>query len=282
MRVLVPDLPAFRDLTVPAAELLPCSPRLPIVPADGAVLWSSSSDFQQKLLHSGIRWALTLSSGTDHLQVPSGVTLYNAPDLHARTVATHVLAGMLHAVRGYHLFRDAAKNGQWLTPPPPLGTLEGARVLIWGHGHIGRELERLLQPFGATVYGITSKTEPDLLEYRLEQADWVVVLLPLNLQTDQLIDAKVFSKMKRGAWLVCAGRGKTLCMPDLLHALDHGLAGALLDVTDPEPLPAEHPLWMHPRVILTPHVASQTADLVERAARYTRNFLLELSQGQLD
>lgn len=294
MRVLVPDLPAFRALGpagkyfVPGAELAFYSEGdVPAGEAQGVVLWKANAETRAAVLQTPrLEWALTLSSGTDHLrgQVPHGVRLFNAATLHERSVALHVVAGLLSAVRGFHRFRDAQARGEWVgtsTPNPDLGTLEGQKVVLWGYGHIGRQVERMLHPFGASVYHLTSRTEPDLVDYRLSEADWVVMLMPSTAKTRGILNAERLATLKRGVWISNQGRGDLIVTADLLDALDSGqVGGAVLDVTDPEPLPAEHGLWQRPNVILTPHTAGVTADLLERSAAFTRSFVLDRLQGR--
>ncbi|MVN88118.1 hydroxyacid dehydrogenase [Deinococcus sp. HMF7620] len=295
MRVLVPDLPDFRALAahdeggVPGVDLaFYTRTEVPEGAADGAVLWLTGPDTRARLLAvPGLAWALTLTAGIEHVQgqLPEGVTLYNASRLHSRAVAVHALAGVLAASRGLHLFRDAQARREWAPPPSPgqsgLATLDGARVVLWGHGHIGRELEALLTPHGAEVSGIRSGTSEAERDELLSQADWVVLLLPQTPETKGLVNADVLARLNPGAWLCNVGRGGLVVAADLVAALEAGhLGGAVLDVTDPEPLPADHPLWTLPNVILTPHIASTTADLVARGAALTRDFLIDLQQGR--
>ena len=203
-----------------------------------------------------------------------------APFLLTRAVLPHMLA----AGRGLHRFRDAQRAGEWRRtsiPESGLSTLDGQKVVIWGYGHIGRLVEELLTPFGARVYGLTSRTEPDLVDYRLAEADWVVLLLPSTERTRGIVDAERLAALKPGVWLSNQGRGNLIVTGDLLAALDSGqVGGAVLDVTDPEPLPAGHPLWGRENVVITPHIASSTSDLPERGAAYARSFVLDLLQGR--
>ncbi len=252
------------------------------------VLWLASGATRDQLVQvPGLKWVLTLTAGIDHVvgQLPPGVALYNANRLHDRAVAEHVVAGMLAAGRRLHHFRDAQHRAEWASPRLPsesgLRTLDGQNVVIWGYGHIGKLVERMLQPFGAKVFGITSKTEPDLAHYRLAEADWVVLLLPSTEQTRGIVNAELLGSLKKGVWLSNQGRGNLIVKGDLLSVLQSGqVGGAVLDVTDPEPLPAGDPLWAQPNVIITPHIASSTTDLVARGAALTRDFLLNLIQGR--
>ncbi|WP_221088282.1 D-2-hydroxyacid dehydrogenase [Deinococcus aquaedulcis] len=294
MRVLVPDVPEFRALaahdegSVPGVTFAFYSrTEVPAGPADGAVVWLVGPEQRRQLLATpGLKWVLTLTAGIEHVQgyLPGGVTLYNASRLHDRAVAVHVLAGMLAASRGLHLFRDAQARHQWASPALPqtarLTTLEGQRVVLWGHGHIGRQLEALLSPHGAHVSGIRSGTSATERAELLAAADWVVLLLPGTEETRGIVNAQTLAALKPGAWLCNVGRGPLIVTDDLVGALQSGhLGGAVLDVTDPEPLPADHVLWTMPNVMLTPHIASTTDDLVARGAELARNFLIDLQQG---
>ncbi|WP_102126149.1 NAD(P)-dependent oxidoreductase [Deinococcus planocerae] len=284
MRVLVPDLSEFRELRVEGVELGFFSrDEAPPGNADGLVLWFASPGLRRELLgRPGLRWVLTLTAGIEHVtrELPPGVTLYNAHRLHDRAVAVHTAAGMLTAARGLHRFRDAQRAGRWETTMD-LGTLDGKQVVIWGYGHIGKILEELLTPFGARVTGIRSRTPEDERDAALSEADWVVLLLPSTPETKGIVNAEVLARLGPGAWISNQGRGNLIDTDALLAALTSGhLGGAVLDVTDPEPLPEGHPLWAQENVIITPHIASTTADLVARGAEYTRAFLSEMTAGR--
>ncbi|UBV41750.1 hydroxyacid dehydrogenase [Deinococcus taeanensis] len=294
MRVLLPDLPEFRALSehdeggVPGVTFDHYSrTHVPDGPADGVVLWLVGGDTRTRLLRTpGLKWVLTLTAGIEHVQghLPPEVALFNASRLHDRAVAVHALSGMLAAARGLHRFRDAQARAHWDAPALPghsaLTTLDDRHVVLWGYGHIGRHLEDLLRPLGAHVHGIRSATPSAERDELLAQADWVVLLLPSTPDTRGIVGAPVLAHLKRGAWLVNVGRGNLIDTGALVDALTDGhLGGAVLDVTDPEPLPGPHPLWHLPNVILTPHVASTTTDLVPRGAQLTRDFLIDLQQG---
>lgn len=287
MNIIVPDHPAFKTLEKHGADLLPYSPGddQTFEHADGVLfLLDTPAKQRRRLLQTpGLAWVLTLTSGVNHLlpDLPAGVRLFNANPLHAHAVAVHVMAGLLGAARAMHLYRDQQREGRWARQPQQMHTLEGQTVALWGSGHIGQELEKMLQPFGAEVLTVTSRTEEIIWRGVRAEADHLVIMLPSTPQTRGSINADFLQAMKPGAWLHNIGRGDLVVTADMLAALNSGhLGGAVLDVTNPEPLPQEHPLWSMENVILTPHVGSATADLEQRAADYAGAVIQALLQGK--
>jgi phosphoglycerate dehydrogenase-like enzyme len=170
---------------------------------------------------------------------------------------------------GYAGELDPSTAESRFEPPPrwgyaELGTLDGRVLGIFGFGSIGRETARKAIPFGMTVLavrrtaaGVASEgVETVTLEEMVGRSDHVVIAASATPATFHAFDARVFNAMKRGAHLVNIARGSFVDQDALLSALDEGIvAFASLDVTDPEPLPAGHPLYAHPKVHLTPHIS---------------------------
>lgn len=290
MRVLMPDRPEFRALKLEGLTALyyPSfvsgderdSAQVPEGGFNGLVAWGMPKELRREALsRPDLKWVLTLTAGIDGWLelLPEGVRLYNAHELHDAAVAQHAAAALLAAGRGLIRF---ARADRW-EPSGQLWTLNKRRIVIWGHGHIGRELEALLVPFGAELLGLTSKSTPQEIRRALGQADDLVLLLPLTDATKQIVNAQVLAELRAGTWIYNFGRGELINAAALTEALGSGhLGGAVLDVTDPEPLPEGHPLWSRDNVLITPHVASTTADLTQRAAEYAAEVIGQLSRGE--
>jgi phosphoglycerate dehydrogenase-like enzyme len=213
----------------------------------------------------------TRSAGVDWIleYVPDGVTLCSAKGARDPAMAEWVLWAILadYKAAGVAAAQQAAREWEHLD----LRDLEGARVLILGHGSIGVAVEERLAPFGVGEIvrvarrGRDGVHAVDELGRLLPDTDIVVNLLPATPSTDGLFDATMFGAMREGALFVNAGRGRTVDTDALLAALESGRVRAVLDVMEPEPLPAEHPLWGAPNCIITPHSAGDTPG-AERAS----------------
>jgi phosphoglycerate dehydrogenase-like enzyme len=226
----------------------------------------------------GLKLAQSFSAGFDHLLplVPPGVVLCSAVGVHDGPVAEWVMAAILAMGRRLPEFLDAQSRGEWKREESwkrPVEDLDGKIVLVLGHGSIGRALALRLVPFGARVVGVARHPRegvesPDALPRLLPDADIVVNLLPRTPETEKLVNRKFLAQMKPGALFVNAGRGRTVDTEALMESLRAGHIRAALDVTDPEPLPKEHPLWSAPNVLITPHVAGSVTRWEARAYRF--------------
>ncbi len=241
-----------------------------LVPVEDAeaVIWTQPHDV------GGLRDVLAQYPGVRWVQLPfAGIEPFTdlldrdrlwtcGKGVYAEPVAEHALALTLGGMRGIGRY---ARASTW---SGPFGTnLLGAHVCILGGGAITRSLVRLLLPFEVSLTVVRNRVEPipgvaevvghDQLHAALAGADLVVLALALTERTERIIDATALAAMSPDAWLVNVARGRHVDTPALVDALRAGqLAGAGLDVTDPEPLPDDHPLWQLPNVIVTPHVGN--------------------------
>jgi phosphoglycerate dehydrogenase-like enzyme len=188
------------------------------------------------------------------------------------SIAEHVIALMMALGRHLPYFMHQQSQSQWAKEDdvPTLSDLEGKTLLVVGLGGIGTEVASRAHALGMRVVAIraSGRTGPDYVSYvglpdemlkLTHDADFVVNCAPLTPQTTGIYNREFFEAMKRSAYFVSVGRGKSTVTADLVAALDSGrIAGAGLDVVDPEPLPADHPLWRAPNVIITPHIAGVT------------------------
>ena len=233
-----------------------------------------------ELLAAGpdIRWIQTFSAGVERcVAIPAlrerDILLTNMQRIAGPVMAEHVMAMMLAYARGLHVYipeRMAARWTRELPAPGRMITLEGKTVLVVGLGGIGIEVAKRAHALGMRVVATRASGRegptfvsyvglPDELHKLAAEADFVVNTTPLTPATTGLFGAKFFAVVKPGAFFVNVGRGRSVVQADLIDALRSGrLGGAGLDVTDPEPLPSDSPLWQMQNVILTPHVSANS------------------------
>jgi phosphoglycerate dehydrogenase-like enzyme len=228
-----------------------------------------------------VRVVQTLSAGTDWVEahVPPWATLCNARGSRDIPVAEWVVGALLGA--RYRQFQ-AAHRRVWDYAPPH--ELHGMTIVILGFGSIGRAVAERLAPFGVRVIGVASRARDgvhgiDELPALLPAADALVVLAPLTDATRGMVDAGVLARLRDGALLVNAGRGAVVDTDALVAELAAGRLGAVLDVTDPEPLPAGHPLW-ELALAITPHNAGDTEPADERAIALAADQLGRFARGE--
>ena len=210
------------------------------------------------------------SAGTEPYSLPGvlpeGAKLANTSGAFGKAISEHMLAAMLTLSKKLHLYRDDMREGLWLDRGS-VTSPEGMTVLSVGMGDIGSRFLKLTKLLGARTVGIRkhSLTAPDWvdevhlaedLDSLLPSADVVALSVPGNAETRGLFDERRLRLMKKGAILLNVGRGSAVDSLALCRVLSEGyLAGAALDVTDPEPLPPEHPLWKCENALITPHVS---------------------------
>ena len=231
-------------------------------------------------------------AGTDHLDLDeleaAGVAVTNAAGVHGPNVAEHVIGGMLAHARGLLQARTQQRDHEWRSYQTR--ELQGATVTIVGLGAIGTAIADRLQPFGVDLVGVRytpAKGGPTETVYGFEEihaavegAEYVVLACPLTETTRGIVDAELFETMSPQAVVINVARGKVVETEALVAALRwNGIDGAILDVTDPEPLPGEHPLWEFENVLITPHNAGDTPAYYERRAEILAANVTALEEG---
>ncbi len=254
-----------------------------IADADIAIAWSLRGE--QIKAAKKLKWIHSTATAVHALMSPelraSDIIVTNARDVHGPVVAEHALALAFALARQlpqalkYQQQRHWAQTELWERTPHPR-ELSGATMTIVGLGGIGRPLAKMAKCLGMRVVGVREHAERscegvdtvyswDGLEDALREADFVVLALPVTPKTHQLMNAARLACLQPGAYLINVGRGVLIDEEALVQALrKHSFAGAALDVTVEEPLPAQSPLWEMENVFLTPHIASQTDKMWER------------------
>lgn len=271
---LLGDLPD--GLTI---EVCPDAGSLPSDPAD-VEFWvppflATARATEMVLKFTGLRVIQLLSAGADMWigRIPPDVLLCDARGVHDAPVAEWVVGAAVGSLRQFPAFVRAQERREWAASGyTPTRELTGARVLIVGAGSIGAAIERHMAPFGVTVTRVARTARPaeDVhgvaeLPRLLPHADVVVLVVPLTAQTRGMVDARFLAAMPDGSLLVNAARGPVVDTDALVTGLSTGRISAALDVTDPEPLPADHPLWGLPNLFLTPHTGGAVVGLLPRA-----------------
>lgn len=268
-----------------AAEAQALMPR-----ADGLILnnmrWNA--DFARVLASSPrLTWIQVLNAGFDNMErlgVPQHVVVSTIGGFASTVVAEHAITLLLALARHVPQALSAQHRAEWNRSLAPTSTVRGMNVAVLGFGYIGKHIVAMLTALGARalVVASTERRDPsgmhvhglDALHGVLSQSSAVVICAPLNEATHKAIDQAALAAMPPGSYLVNVSRGRIVDTPALVAALESGgLAGAALDVMDPEPLPPEHPLWRYPNVLLTPHVASSGTSEAEQVR--LREFLVQ-------
>ncbi len=243
------------------------------IAAADATIGVCSADVLNRATH--LQWIQWLGAGVEGcLQEPKlrqrNPVLTNMQSTAGPSMAEHVLGMMLVLSRHLDYYVKQQEQGHWADHDPMLADLSGKSVLVVGLGGIGIEVAKRAHAFGMRVIATraSGRTGPEFVSYvglpdellkLTKEADFVVNCAPLTPQTTGIFNAAYFATMKPSAYFLNVGRGRSAVTADLIAALTAGkIAGAGLDVVDPEPLPADSPLWHMPNVFITPHVSAQT------------------------
>lgn len=236
-----------------------------------------------------MKWLNSLIAGVEEFPLDllrqRGVAFTNGAGINAVPIAEWVVMGMLSVARGYREIVRAQDRHEWLRKAPGERLLMGSKALILGYGGIGQEVDKRLQAFGVEVVKVRRSPGPgelgaDHWRARLGEFDWVIVAVPATPETDGMIGAAELAAMKPEAVFINVARGSVVDQDALSAALAEGrIAAALLDVTSPEPLPHEHPLWKIERAHVTMHLSGHALRwafklsaerFLENLARYRR------------
>ena len=224
--------------------------------------------------------------GVDQV-LPRGHVFANAASVHETSTAELTLALILASQRGIPDFVRAADRGEWA--PAHHASLADRTVLLLGYGGVGRAIESRLLAFETTVIRVarTARSDEHGKIYGLEslpellpQADIVVVGVPLTTETTHLVDDAFLGRMRDGSLLVNIARGPVADTDALLQHATDGRLRLALDVTEPEPLPAGHPLFALPNVLISPHVGGASSAMLPRMARLVREQIERMLRGE--
>lgn len=280
--LLEPRLPPGLDVAWFAS---PAEANAMIVDADIAWVDMQPTSLTAEAIHYGerLKWVSTIYAGLDafplDLMRDRGTTLTNGVGINALAVAEYAVMGVLVAAKRYDEVVRAHDRHDWPRDAPGKVELFETRALIVGMGAIGRLIAERLEAFGVDVTGVTRSGRdctltPDQWQERIGEFDWVILAAPSTDETKAMVGAAELARMKPSAWLINIARGDMIDEEALLAAL-HGrtIAGAFLDPTHPEPLPADHPLWTAPNCLITMHLSgrSQTKMFPRAAALFLRN-----------
>lgn len=283
---------AAKDATIvvakPGAELA-----REIVDADGVVGGITRELFPTA---KKLKWVQSFSAGVEDYGweelIHSDIILTNCKIVQGPTIADHAFGMLLALTRGLNRYITARTREEWSRDERGLTELQDMTAVVIGVGGIGSQIAQRAHAFGVKVIGVDPKdiapgltvsriVTPDHLDGVLPLADVVFVAAPLTPHSRGMVGARQFNLMKKGSYFIAVSRGRLYDTPALVKALESGkLAGAGLDVTDPEPLPKGHPLWKFENVIITPHIASQSPGSHKRRNQVITENIGRFSRGE--
>lgn len=233
---------------------------------------------------TNLKWLNSIYAGVDGMPLSAlqkrGTKVTNGAGINAITIAEYVVMGMLTIAKGYRDVVRAQERHEWLIDSPGKVELYGSKALLLGYGAIGKLIDERLKAFNVDVTVVRRTPRPDSLapdawRARLGEFDWVILAVPATAETEEMIGADELAAMKQSAVLVNIARGSVIDQDALVQALQEKQIGAaFLDVTTPEPLPAEHPLWSLDNCHVTMHLSGRAQD--KMFARSAQRFLENL------
>ncbi len=259
-------------------------------------------DIKPDLVRAGknLKWVQTMSAGVErslHLAGgsdlrDSGIVLTNNQIVQGPEIADHAMAMLLTMTRGILTFVEHRKIQKWQARPYPGIELRGRNAVIIGLGGIGQQIAQRAWGFGMNVVGVDPEdipyspfwqrvVKPDQLNEVVPNADVVFISAPHTEKSHKMMGPQQFELMKKDSYFIAVSRGGIYDMPSLVKALDSKkLAGAGVDVTDPEPLPEGHPLWKFDNVVVTPHIAGRSDKDRARMVSTIKENIRRFSEGQ--
>lgn len=272
-------------------DVRPAKPPIPLVDDPDRVVFyvprymGPLSDLELIARMPNLRVVQLLTAGFDNAlrYVPRGVTLCNAGGVHDASTAELAVGLILASLRGLDEFARAMPSGAWVYARRE--ALADKRVLVIGAGGVGRAVQRRLEPFETDVTMAARTARPGVVATSdvgvlLPTVDVVVLAVPLTEDTTGLVDDAFLSHMREGALLVNVARGPVVDTDALVRHVAAGRIRAAVDVTDPEPLPPGHPLWVLPGVIISPHVGGNTSAFLPRARRLVEGQMRRFASGE--
>lgn len=230
-----------------------------------------------------LKWLNSIYAGLDFLPmevlIERGITVTGGAGINAVTIAEYVVMGMLTVAKGYREVVRAQDRHEWLLDSPGKRELAGSKALLLGYGAIGKLVKPRLEAFEVDVTvvrrsGGEGTLKPDEWRARLGEFDWVILAVPATPETDGMIGADELAAMKSDAVIVNIARGAVIDQDALVEALkDKRIGGAFLDVTTPEPLPGDDPLWALDNAHVTMHLSGRAQDkmFLRSADRFLEN-----------
>lgn len=258
--------------------------------ADAEIGWFDMNDqaAMAETLHAAkkLKWLNSIYAGLDFLPmdvlIERGITVTNGAGINAITIAEYVVMGMLNIAKGYRDVVRAQDRREWLFDSPGKRELAGSKALLLGYGAIGKLIQPRLEAFDVDVTVVRRSAgegvlTPDEWRAKLGEFDWIILAVPATPETDGMIGASELAAMKPDAVIVNIARGSVIDQPALVDALQgKTIGGAFLDVTTPEPLPADHPLWALENAHISMHLSGRAQD--KMFARSGQRFLDNLNR----
>ena len=290
--------PVFKDLqqAVPGVKLVAATPATllaEIADADGVMGGVRPEHLKAA---KNLKWVHVHSTGVENALFPelidSNIVVTNAKNLYGPQIADHAFAFLLALTRRLNVTIPEQSKHEWPRGREGMFELEGKTAVIIGVGGIGGHIARRARGFGMKTIGVDPRdlpagvvtdqlVHPDRLDSVLPQADVLFISAPHTKKSEGMVGPKQFGLMKKGSYFIAVSRGKIYSHDGLVKALDEGrLAGAGLDVTDPEPLPKGDALWNFKNVVITPHTAGGSDNLNTRIRNLMVENLTRFSKGE--